>query len=79
MIGAFLIGETTARAQKKWVDAVETRVSATATVVKSAKAVKMSGLVDPTIEFLQGLREEELKRSKHFRKATTARNAISKI
>ena len=77
IIAAFLVGKTTVRAQKKWVDAVETRVSATATILKSTKAVKMTGLADFVIPFLQGLRVEELNRSKHFRKATTARNAIS--
>jgi hypothetical protein len=78
IIGAFLIGRTTVKAQKKWVDAVETRISSTATILKSIKAVKMTGLVDFVITVLQSLRTEELNRSKHFRKATTARNAISR-
>ena len=77
-IGAFLVGKAIMKAQKKWVDAVETRVSSTATILKSTKAIKMTGLADFVIPFLQGLRIEELNRSKHFRKATTARNAISK-
>ncbi|KAI1196741.1 P-loop containing nucleoside triphosphate hydrolase protein [Nemania serpens] len=76
-VGAFVIGKVTSRAQKTWIEAVDNRVATTLSAFKSAKAVKMTGVSDAVSALLHNFRRVELDRSKSYRKATTARNAIS--
>lgn len=54
--------------QAMWLEAIERRISATATMLGSMKRVKMCGLTDTLFENLHGLRIEELKISKKFRR-----------
>lgn len=72
-----MIGKVTSRAQKTWIEAVDNRVATTLSAFKSAKAVKMTGVSDAVSALLHNFRRVELDRSKSYRKATTARNAIS--
>lgn len=54
--------------QALWLEAIERRISATATMLGSMKRVKMCGLTDTLFESLHNLRIQELKISKKFRR-----------
>ncbi|KAL9595555.1 MAG: hypothetical protein Q9219_006375 [cf. Caloplaca sp. 3 TL-2023] len=54
--------------QALWLEAIERRISATATMLGSMKRVKMCGLTDTMFESLHNLRIHELKISKGFRR-----------
>ena len=54
--------------QALWLEAIERRISATATMLGSMKRVKMCGLTDTMFDNLHGLRIKELKISKQFRR-----------
>ncbi|KUM61871.1 hypothetical protein ACN42_g5227 [Penicillium freii] len=53
-------GKSISNAQKRWVEAVEKRVSVTTEILTSMKGIKMSGLSKYSSALLQGLRETEL-------------------
>lgn len=53
-------GKSISNAQKRWVEAVEKRVSVTTDILTSIKGIKMSGLGKYSSALLQGLRETEL-------------------
>ena len=50
-------GKSISNAQKRWVEAVEKRVSVTTEILTSMKGIKMSGLSKYSSALLQGLRE----------------------
>lgn len=54
--------------QARWLEAIERRISATATMLGSMKRVKMCGLTDTMFESLHGLRIQELDISQGFRR-----------
>ncbi|KAL9030430.1 MAG: hypothetical protein Q9196_001447 [Gyalolechia fulgens] len=54
--------------QGQWLEAIERRISATATMLGSMKRVKMCGLTDTLLESLHSLRVQELKISQGFRR-----------
>ncbi|KAI2695821.1 hypothetical protein CBS147317_7957 [Penicillium roqueforti] len=53
-------GKTISNVQKRWVEAVEKRLSVTTEILTSMKGIKMSGLSKYSSALLQGLRETEL-------------------
>ncbi|KAF9246828.1 hypothetical protein DTO027I6_9803 [Penicillium roqueforti] len=53
-------GKSISNAQKRWVEAVEKRLSVTTEILTSMKGIKMSGLSKYSSALLQGLRETEL-------------------
>ncbi|PYI08342.1 P-loop containing nucleoside triphosphate hydrolase protein [Aspergillus sclerotiicarbonarius CBS 121057] len=54
-------------AQKAWLDQIQSRVAATASMLGVMKAVKMTGLTQPLGDKIRQLREEEVKASFTFR------------
>ncbi|KJZ71681.1 hypothetical protein HIM_08919 [Hirsutella minnesotensis 3608] len=58
-------------AQKAWVDCVQTRVSATASMLSDIKAVKMLGLTEVLSNIISRLRSVELQTSETFRSLLT--------
>jgi hypothetical protein len=54
--------------QAMWLDAIEKRIAATTTMLSSMKGVKMSGLTETMSKNVHGLRMEELRISRKFRK-----------
>jgi ATP-binding cassette subfamily C (CFTR/MRP) protein 1 len=53
--------------QAEWVQAVQRRVGIASTILRSMKAVKLSGLVDSVGDLLQSERVREIKYAKRFR------------
>ncbi|VUC23409.1 unnamed protein product [Clonostachys rosea] len=62
------LSESSASAQKEWLDAIEERVAAIASILYNMKGVKMMGLSDLALEKLQSLRITELHVAGRFRK-----------
>ncbi|ORY61431.1 putative ABC multidrug transporter [Pseudomassariella vexata] len=58
----------TGPSQKAWMEAVQRRVSLTATVIGNVKNLKISGLTTPVTEFVQNLRVDELASGSRSRK-----------
>ncbi|KAI0194204.1 putative ABC transporter [Astrocystis sublimbata] len=65
--------------QKKWLAAVQERVSFIAGVLASMKGFKMIGMREFFIERIQDLRIKELNAYAHFRKFIAVRNALAAI
>ena len=59
---------TVVKKQSRWLEAIERRISATASMLGSMKRIKMCGLTDTLLQNLHGLRIEELRISKGFRR-----------
>ena len=68
LLGAFFVMNMVVRKQALWLEAIERRISATTNMLGSMKRIKMCGLTDIISETLQGLRVEELRISKGFRR-----------
>ncbi|KAI4197560.1 MAG: hypothetical protein LQ348_002135 [Seirophora lacunosa] len=66
--GSIFVTNLVVQRQARWLEAIERRISATATMLGSMKRVKMCGLTDTLFDNLHGLRIEELKISKKFRR-----------
>jgi len=62
------VSKLSKRHQKAWIDKVEQRLSATATVLGNMKAVKMLGLGSSLFRALERLRKIEIQTSRTFRK-----------
>ncbi|CAH0054441.1 unnamed protein product [Clonostachys solani] len=62
------LGQVSASAQKEWLDAIEGRVAAIASILSNMKGVKMMGLSDLAFDRLQLLRVAELRVAGKFRK-----------
>lgn len=54
--------------QAKWLEAIERRISSTSGMLGAIKGVKMLGLQTSFMNFIHGLRIDELNISKKFRK-----------
>lgn len=67
-LGSIFVMNLVVQRQALWLEAMERRISATATMLGSMKRVKMCGLTDTLFDNLQQLRIEELKISKSFRR-----------
>ncbi|KAL8839223.1 MAG: hypothetical protein Q9170_001829 [Blastenia crenularia] len=67
-LGSVFVMNLVIQRQGLWLEAIERRISATATMLGSMKRVKMCGLTDTLFESLHGLRIRELKISKGFRR-----------
>ncbi|CAI7566126.1 unnamed protein product [Penicillium crustosum] len=70
-------GKSISNAQKRWVEAVEKRVSVTTDILTSIKGIKMSGLGKYSSALLQGLRETELVVSLTMRRFLTVGIGLS--
>ncbi|RFU28601.1 hypothetical protein B7463_g7731, partial [Scytalidium lignicola] len=68
MAGAMLLARYIGNAQKIWIQGIQTRVDATASMLGSMKAVKMLGFTNRLSEVIQALRTEELRLATKFRK-----------
>ena len=66
------------RAQKRWIQAIQTRIDTTASMLGSMKAVKMLGFTDTLASMVQALRVSELKLSGLFRRLICARVFLGK-
>ena len=62
-----LVGSKTGPTQKIWLDRIEKRVAATASMLGAMKGIKMSGLTTHLLEMIGNLREEEIESSRAFR------------
>ncbi|KAL8722266.1 MAG: hypothetical protein Q9225_001213 [Loekoesia sp. 1 TL-2023] len=67
-LGSVFVMNLVVQRQALWLEAIERRISATATMLGSMKRVKMCGLTDTLFESLHNLRIRELKISKKFRR-----------
>ncbi|MCJ1434939.1 hypothetical protein MMC27_004309 [Xylographa pallens] len=61
------------KAQKIWIEGIQTRVDVTASMLGSMKAIKMLGFTDRLTNLIQGLRVKELKLSILFRRLLCGR------
>ena len=66
-VGAILVASKTGPTQKIWLDKIEKRVSATASMLGAMKGIKMSGLTTQLSKMIGKLREEEIESSRAFR------------
>ncbi|KAF3026419.1 hypothetical protein E8E14_010909 [Neopestalotiopsis sp. 37M] len=77
--GAAKISSTIGARQKTWVDAVQKRVSITASVLASMRTVKMMGLSRILTTLIQNERVEETYRMAHFRWSIVAQNMVQNL
>ena len=68
MVGSLVATSLVMSRQAMWLQAIERRIAATTEMLGSMKGVKMCGLTDVLSETLHGLRLDELRISKKFRK-----------
>ncbi|KAF4633015.1 hypothetical protein G7Y89_g5109 [Cudoniella acicularis] len=68
MTGSLAVTNLVMSRQAMWLNAIEKRISATTTMLGSMKGVKMCGLTDTMSKTLHGLRIDELRISRKFRK-----------
>ncbi|RDW58714.1 hypothetical protein BP6252_13190 [Coleophoma cylindrospora] len=66
-LAAMKIAGSAAHRQKSWIEAIQTRVGATATMLGAMKSAKMSGLIDRLSTNIQNLRVAEIHASRKFR------------
>ena len=66
-LGAIVVASKTGPTQKLWLDKIQKRVSATASMLGAMKGVKMSGLTSHLSNLLSRLRDEEIESSRAFR------------
>ena len=66
-VAAVLVGSKTGPTQKIWLDKIEKRVSATASMLGAMKGIKMSGLTPNLSKVIGELREKEIDSSRAFR------------
>lgn len=67
-LGSVFVMNLVVQRQAMWLEAIERRISATATMLGSMKRVKMCGLTDTLFDNLHDLRIQELTISKRFRR-----------
>jgi hypothetical protein len=65
--------------QAMWLEAIERRIAATASMLGSIRGVKMCGLTALLFKNLQDLRVDELRISKKFRRLLIWNMAFSKV
>lgn len=61
------IAEKVSKSQKKWLEAIQTRINFTSEILGSMKNVKMLGLTGQMFNMIQALRDDEIAKSKKFR------------
>jgi ATP-binding cassette, subfamily C (CFTR/MRP), member 1 len=64
---AFLVAAHASGAQKLWLDKIQLRLTSITAMLKSMKAVRMTGLADILAKSIHALREDEIKASFGFR------------
>lgn len=64
---AIMVASKSGSTQKLWLDKIQVRIAATASMLGAMKGVKMSGLTDRLSKSIVGLREEEIQSSREFR------------
>jgi ATP-binding cassette, subfamily C (CFTR/MRP), member 1 len=62
-----------------WLEAIERRIAATTAMLSAMKGVKMCGLTETLEKTIHGLRMDELRISKRFRKLLIWNMAFSKL
>ncbi|CAI7576605.1 unnamed protein product [Penicillium manginii] len=67
LIGSFIMMSFVVPRQAQWLEAIERRITCTSTMLGSIKGVKMLGLQNTLMNFVHGLRIDELNISKKFR------------
>ncbi|KJK82405.1 Multidrug resistance-associated protein [Metarhizium anisopliae BRIP 53293] len=67
LIAAVPLARAAGNAQIPWLEAIETRLTATAKALGSMKAIKMTGLADIVSSRIAGLRMDEIKASRRHR------------
>lgn len=78
MIGSIAATSLVMSRQAMWLEAIERRITATTAMLSSMKGVKMCGLTTTLSQTIQGLRVEEMRISKKFRKLLIWNMAFSK-
>jgi hypothetical protein len=68
LIGCLITLSFVIARQAVWLEAIERRISSTASMLGSMKGIKMLGLKSAIMKSLHGLRLEELDISKRFRR-----------
>ncbi|KAJ4385223.1 hypothetical protein N0V93_010284 [Gnomoniopsis smithogilvyi] len=66
-IGSFLMSSCADHAQVSWMEATQERVGATAKAIAGIRSIKLLGLSNGVLDFLQRLRDAELHSARHFR------------
>jgi hypothetical protein len=68
LVGSIIVLRFVVSRQALWLEAIERRISSTATMLGSIKGVRMTGLKDKLFQSIQNLRVEELGISKRLRR-----------
>ena len=66
------------RAQRLWVNCIQTKIDATSKILSGMKAVKMLGLTSLMEGTIQGLREQEVSTALRFRRISVMRLSLGK-
>ncbi|KAI0115560.1 P-loop containing nucleoside triphosphate hydrolase protein [Nemania sp. FL0031] len=69
--GTFLSGQIAdkvSKSQKKWLESIQTRINFTSEILGSMKNVKMLGLTGQMSKMIQALRDDEIAKSKRYRR-----------
>ncbi|RDL30478.1 Uncharacterized protein BP5553_10356 [Venustampulla echinocandica] len=77
MLGAVAISSLAGARQAIWLEAIQTRVDATAQMLGTMKGVKMTGLTDKLFTMIRGHRDEEITKSQKFRELLIVMVGIS--
>lgn len=67
MFGAVAISSLAGARQAIWLEAIQTRVDATAQMLGTMKGVKMTGLTDKLFTMIRRHRDQEITKSQKFR------------
>lgn len=78
LIVLFVATQYAPRAQRLWVNCIQTRIDATSKILGGMKAVKMLGLTSLMGGTLQGLREQEVSTALRFRRISVMRLSLGK-
>ncbi|MCJ1413888.1 hypothetical protein MMC32_000213 [Xylographa parallela] len=76
-IFAVILSAMSRNRQKIWLEAIEARVDATSRMLGSMKGVKMRGLTTKLFSIIQGMKEDEIKKSQKFRELLIAAAAVA--
>lgn len=74
----FIATQYAPKAQRVWVDCIQTRIDATSKMLGGMKAVKILGLTSLMQRLIQGLRERETKMALRFRRISVMRLSFGK-
>jgi len=79
LTGTFIISRHMGKAQKDWIETIQTRIDATAKIIHAMKGVKMLGLHSRTSRILRQLRVDEVTKSLKMRKLFVGMIAFGNI